>query len=1328
MITANHCSNITYATTPNQNTYEPLKLMESSYKAGLSNCSNGEISGRLNIKNNQVLINLNRNKIVVKCANGSTRNYERYIIKNIGTQKLWGQTLETNVACFYLKEENLPNNNKILYEYDSSYRLLKICTTNFNKNKIYSTINFQHLNNRLTLTSSDNKTLQYFLINRSNYSLQSQGHFPEKPNEAYEYTYDDDIKFSISQRNKPDGRDYHVEYYTRGTHVVNGNTIQIKDASDPKLMRVKSIKSKTGANGELIENYKFIYHHGQDPTSGYTEVYDVNNVKTIYRYSNLRLDAIEKYDESNVLKNKEIISWGKGQDGTKDVTFLLSKTFLDSKQNVIFYKEFIYDQKGNIIKECLYGNLSGENESVKFDAKLSFERNINNVKTNLENFSKYKTYTNDIRNLLLSEEDDNQVRIQYSYVGGTDLVKSKIIKNKNEIKIREFYEYNADLILVKEIIDDGQNDNAYDLTQVTQRLIKIITPKGENPFINLPEVIEEKYFDFEEKEEKLLKKTVLTYSNHGKVIKEDIYNSKNQYEYSIEKKYDDQGRVIEEINPEGHKTTYDLYDANYNLLKKKESLGKKTSFEYDFVNRLTKKEEIPISGKNHKTQISYDLKSNIISTSDYLGNSTNFEYDWFNNLIKTIKPCSNSGNVTISSTYDDMSRKTQTIDGNGNVTKTEYNSYNKPIAITYANGSAERFTYNLNGTLKKHIDQEGNSTTYEYDFLQRDIKKNVKSSDNKSKVTHEKKYISFNLLSQKDFEGNITTYTYDHAGRKVLEKINNEEIAFFYDDLSRLCTTVLMDDDKSLYNFEVKDYLDRVIEERKEDNSHNIFYKIGYRYDPQNNKISIIRNINNQIAVEKFEYDVFNRLIKHEDAGGIIDTTQYIEDNSHLQKKHIDPVGLQTIETFDSLGRISTQEKFIETTLLSKEEFTYDLSDNLMLQKSTVINQKDKSSKIIEIKREYDEMNKEKFLIEAFNSKDQKETKYTYTKKGQLSQIFRPNQIVLTYEYDFLGNNTRLFSSCHPEVKEIDYEFTYNNLGQMIEAKNNISGLKTTRDLDHKGRILKETLENNLTIKNIYDKKGNKIKLILPDQSSIEYEYDPYHLKKVIRKDSSGFELYRHEYLNYDLDGNILHQSLINRGPLQQYFDIIGRKTKLETRHFTQTIDLFNPDGSINQMTYKTAFSKDTSKYEYDFLKQLTKEEGLFTKDYSYDSHHNRLEKNNDFYEINDLNQVIKTAIDETTYDPNGNPQHKQISDGDIFYKYDALDRLVSIEKTNDYKLEFEYDALHRRTFKKYIKYVNYWFSSEWEEKSDDKYLYDNQNEIAALDRQNIFKEQSSRK
>ena len=158
-------------------------------------------------------------------------------------------------------------------------------------------------------------------------------------------------------------------------------------------------------------------------------------------------------------------------------------------------------------------------------------------------------------------------------------------------------------------------------------------------------------------------------------------------------------------------------------------------------------------------------------------------------------------------------------------------------------------------------------------------------------------------------------------------------------------------------------------------------------------------------------------------------------------------------------------------------------------------------------------------------------------------------------------------------------------------------------------------------------------------------------------------------------------------------------------------------------MTYETQHRKDKSKYEYDYLKQLTKEEGLFTKTYCYDSHNNRLEKNNNFYEINDVNQIIQTASDELTYDANGNPKYKHGSDGDIFYKYDALDRLISIEKSDKYKLEFVYDALHRRIFKKYIKCIRHMYSYEWKEKYDDKYLYDNQNEIAALDRQNNFKE-----
>lgn len=1305
----------------NENTFVKLILREGSFKEGLTNCANSEISGRLNLKNNEVLMNLNQNKITINCANGTIRHYEKFKIIPLLKSKNAGMKLEVNSYEFRLIEEILPNQNKIIYTYENE-TLKQIKTTNSNGTKIYSSLNAQFPTNQMILTSSDNKKL---ICNSKLYEkhyLRSSCQFPEKPFESYEYTTPENSKSCIYQRNKPQNRNYQIEYYRIGTHTVNNKTIQIKDETDPIWMRVKSIKTRSGLNGELIDTYKFIYNLSKDPKNGFTEVYDVNNVKTIYRFSNLRLDAIERYDENNNLKNKEILSWGKGQNATKDVTFLLSKTFLDSKDNVVSHKEFTYDDKGNITKESFFGNLSGNSKEILTNSS-SFEEKIKKVKESLEVFSKYKKYSQDNRNLLISEENDNHLKIEYFYIPNTDLVKSKIISYKNQIKIRNFYEYNEDYVLIKEIVDDGTSYDSNDISNITQRQIKIITPKKENPFINMPEIIEEKFIDLIDNTEKLLKKTILTYSNFGKVIKEDVYNSKNIYEYSIKRTYDEKGLLLEEINPQGYVTTYNKYDENFNLLSKNDPNGKKTNFEYDLLNRLIKKEEISTDDINHTFTYKYDLASNIVAQTDYLNNITNFKYDSSNNLIETIKPTTSSGIAIVNTKFDDLSRPIETKDPKGNITKTFYNAFNLPILINHPDNTNEKFIYNLDGSLKKYIDQEGNSTTYEYDFLQRELKKTINSPYNNKNVTEEKTYSSFNQTSFKDFEGNLTTYKYDSAGRKISQNIANETLGFIYDNLSRLSTTVVIDDQNSLYNIQVKDYLNRIVEERKEDKDNIIYFKINYEYDSQNNKIKIIRYINNNPCIEKFKYDSFNRLILHEDAEGNIDTTSYIEENSHLLVKHTDPVKLQTLQTFDALNRPISEEKIFNNTLCSKEEFFYDLSNNLISQKSKVISQENQNNKIVEIKKEYDEMNRLKTLIEAFNSPNQKQTSYSYTKKGLISQILKPNKIVLSYEYDFLNNNTRLFSSNNSTYQPIDYQFTYNNLGVITEVKDNLTNKIIKREIDHKGRILKETLTNNLSIENFYNKKGDKIKVILPDKSSIDYIHNPLFLKKIIRKNSNEEELYKHEFSCYDIDGNCLEQLLIDQSQLLKDFDKMGRNTQIKTSFFTQKIDSFNSDGTINQMTFSTIPGSDTSTFKYDPLKQLINENGLITKKYSFDSHNNRLKKDDINYEVNDLNEIIKTNQDEIQYDENGNPLVKHSTNGDIFYKYDALDRLIYIEKPSYYKLEFEYDAFHRRTSKKYFKYYNYYFSSGYDLKSFNNYLYDDQNEIASLDEQNNFKE-----
>ncbi len=92
-------------------------------------------------------------------------------------------------------------------------------------------------------------------------------------------------------------------------------------------------------------------------------------------------------------------------------------------------------------------------------------------------------------------------------------------------------------------------------------------------------------------------------------------------------------------------------------------------------------------------------------------------------------------------------------------------------------------------------------------------------------------------------------------------------------------------------------------------------------------------------------------------------------------------------------------------------------------------------------------------------------------------------------------------------------------------------------------------------------------------------------------------------------------------------------------------------------------------------------------------------------------------------YDPNGNLVYKKTKEGEEYYKYDALDRLISIVKPDEYVLEFEYDPLNRRISKTYHTYHEYFFSNSWVKEYQEKYLYDDQNEIASLDENGNIKE-----
>ncbi len=1315
------------------NTTKSLSLVEGAFLDGLTNASGSEISGRLNLKNNTVdvvFVEGRIKKILVKGADGSQREFERIEKK----RKILNPFTNASFNYYRISKETLSNKNNIFYKYDKNGYPKEIRSTNPDGSKVYAQINIMHSkkaqDQNYYIKTSDNKNLNYTIWTKgknikkttlnpskkllekirkkgSTYFLNeisSSDHPFEKNTYLITDQTNDLKKYPLIQRILPDDRITCIDY-----------NISLKP-DDVLFQTVSQIKQPIGDSKSSQIAYNFFYYPAEvGNKGGSTHVIDALGNKTIYKFSkHLRLEEIEHFEGANKFIKKEKFVWG--DNTTSDLSFLVCKSYYDSNDNAFFSRRFFYDRLGNPIKEILYGNLSGQTSiPIEFDTKnLPIDKNI-------ESFTKKRTYSKD-KNLLIKEEDDTGLAINFTYHLNTDLIASKIITHKDRVKIRQFYDYDNDNILIKETLDDGSTFDKNNLDGVTERKIKIIKLVNSGSFINMPEIIEERFLDFSSNREKLIQKTKLIYSEFGKIIKEEIFDENDIFRYEINREFDTSGNLIKEINPLDHITTY-KYDDNFNKIEETLFSNKvKSTFDYDYSNRLTKIHETTNEGLSHTTKHKYDLKSNRVQTDDYLANQSSYKYDAMSNLIQERKSAVLDQNQEkvypiLDYEYDAASRKTKETDGRNISITTEYNAYNKPTKITYSDGSYEIYVYNLDGALKYHIDQIGTKTQYEYDFLQRNTQITKMSQTGELLYEEEKCYTAFHLISHKDAEGNITSYSYDNAGRLISEKINNEEIQYEYDSLSRLHTTKIINGNNTLNIIQEKDFLDRVIEERKEDNLKNILTLEKYEYDEAGNKICITKYVNGKEPQDKFSFDGFNRLTKHIDP--LLHETKIIYDENHiselnqkvLKKTTTDPVGLQRVEISNALDSLSILEKRNkENLLLSQEHLYYDLSNNLSTQISTIFSP-NSSTKTIKTSWNYNSMNRVKSLIEAKDTPDEKTTRYKYTPKGQLFKTTKPDNTILENDYDALGNHKSLISS----NGSIHYTFEYNKLSQLINSKDHITSLSIERTLDHKGRVLKEKLANGFELQNLYDLSGKKVKQILPDNSSVEYTYDALFLKEINRKDSSGNIKYTHYFLKYDLSGNLIKETSINNNHSIDYtFDLLNRKSSIKAPNFSQTIDQFDPDGKIRQMTFSHGFENDVSTFFYDDLKQLIEEKGLFNKKYLFDSNKNRVQKDGVPYQLNDLNQIIESSISKYTYDKNGNPITQHLAFADLEFCYDDLDRLISVIYPKNFKLEFTYDSEHRRVSKTLYNYINLLVSEDWVDQYTEHYIFDNQNEIGA--------------
>lgn len=393
---------------------------------------------------------------------------------------------------------------------------------------------------------------------------------------------------------------------------------------------------------------------------------------------------------------------------------------------------------------------------------------------------------------------------------------------------------------------------------------------------------------------------------------------------------------------------------------------------------------------------------------------------------------------------------------------------------------------------------------------------------------------------------------------------------------------------------------------------------------------------------------------------------------------------------------------------LSFLEKTYDLEGNCIEKIET-----DQEQNVIhKVQWEYDSFSNITKTLEN----EKKITLYTYTRSGKLETITKPDLVVLFYEYDKLGRNSRQYSS----DQSVDYTYIYNLNDDLISSTDNINDLQTTREVDGKGRVIKDTLANGLVLEKEYDTLGRQTLLTLPDNSAIEYIYDAFYLRYVNRISKEEELLYSHHYKTYDLSENLIEEIFFSEEVSSIYsYDLCQQKNMIVNPYLAQTVHSRDKGARIAHLSTDSSIEKDQKTFSYDNLNHLTEETGLNSHCYAYDNKHNRISKDNQDYIVNDLNQIIGTENTQYSYDTNGNLIQIATIRQNTLLHYDALDRLIAVECEDTFTIHYTYDHLHRRVIEKAIFYKENGFSSE----ETYLYIYDQTLEIGKTTEDHTIKE-----
>lgn len=751
---------------------------------------------------------------------------------------------------------------------------------------------------------------------------------------------------------------------------------------------------------------------------------------------------------------------------------------------------------------------------------------------------------------------------------------------------------------------------------------------------------------------------------------------------SLRMKYDDVGRVTEQIEGATAKTTFvyndathtttmtdaldnvttHVYDEKLRLIESRDMLNASEYFGYDdndhrisFIDREGRNwtytyddqgnrqtEDGPLGWHREWTYNGLDL---VTYQKDPLGSETHWAYDARGNLVKIINP--------------DLAESDIVVDSRG-----------LPTSVTDFNRKTTTLAYDaVAGDLLMLTDPETHSMGYSYDGLVR-------------------------VRTMTDFNGNPYSYDYDGADR--LTDINGPllyHVGYVYDDNGNLEKEVDPNRGEIEYVYDTSENLTDI---------HNqLDFHTQLTYDAMNHLAS---ETDAQDRLTVYDRDEVYRIKAIHAAVGLPEaaTIGFAYDKVDNVISITDPNGRVTSDTFDELNRrtasvvnfVAGGAQTSDTNVTTRWE--YDLAGNV----KKLIDGNGNATLF-----DYDKLNRK---VREQNAESEVTT-FEYSPMGDLRKRIDPRQNPTWFEYDGNGRRTVMTDALTHATRYI-YD-PNGNLIDVVDALNvvthndyNALNQRTATVQNFKPAAAADS-QTNVRTQFGYDLAGNLTSVIDPNANETKYKFDAAH-RLIQITDATG-----HAYTPYEYD-KVNNRTVVidaNGNRTTYVFDGLNRPVKKTDPELHVESYRYDRVGNLLSVTDGRMFVTET---QYDGLNRPVKvidpllgetvstydavgtlksitDPGLHTQTLTHDKVYRVLTSadgagNTWRYEYDDAGNL------DLVIDPNGNPtdyttdelnrlaEVKDAENGITHHNYDAVGNETDRTAPNGVVTHFGYDPLYR--------------------------------------------------